>query len=219
VELQNQLAAAVPARRGFARLIWLPSGLAPEDPRQIEFVERLQRDSGAQRAAELVQDAIEKLKELMLGKLAPPPPEPAPQAGGGSVPMVYLICDQPDELQVDPIEDFFFDQGAEVRRSRFEGDEAEISLAHRQALQVCDAVLVFYGAASRAWVDVKLMDVLQAPGYGRTAPPAAQAVCLAPPDTRDKQRFRTRTADVIRLPEPFSGECLRSFLEKFVPPR
>lgn len=220
VELQNQLAAEASGKPGYSRLIWLPVGLTPQDPRQVEFIQRLQRDAGAQRAAELVQDTIEKLKELMLDKLVPPPaPPPVTRSGAAAAPLIYLVCDEPDELQVDPIEDFLFEQGAEVRRSRFDGDEAEISLAHRQTLQVCDAVLIFYGAASRAWVDVKLMDALQAPGYGRTAPPAVQAVCIASPDSRDKQRFRTRSADVIRLPEPFSSDCLRPFLERLVPPR
>jgi hypothetical protein len=217
VELQNQLAAAATGKPGYSRLIWLPKGLTPQDPRQVEFVERLQRDAQAQHGAELIQDVLEKLKEVMLDKLTPPPPPVSPvKPDPQRPPLLYLICDQADDLRVDPLEDFFFDQGAEVSRSRFEGDEAAISQAHRQALQLCDAVLIYYGAASRAWVDVKLMDVLQAPGYGRSAPPKAQAVALAPPDNRDKQRFRTRTAETIRLPEPFSGESLRPFLQQFM---
>lgn len=219
VELQNQLAAAAAGRPGFARLVWLPGGLAPPDPRQNHFVEHLRRDGDAQHAAEVIQDAIGKLKEVMLDKLAPPPPMPQPAPSTADrPPLLYLICDEPDDLSVDPIEDFVFAQGAEVRRSHFEGDESEISQAHRQSLQLCDAVLIYYGNASRAWVDVKLMDVSQAPGYGRTAPLAAQAVCLAPPDNRDKQRFRTRTAEVIRLSEPFCPEVLHPFLQKFIPP-
>jgi hypothetical protein len=218
VELQNQLAAAVTGKPGFSRLIWMPRDLAPPDSRQNDFVERLRRDGDTQRSAELIQDAIETLKELMLDKLAPPPPEPQPPPSTEDrPPLVYLVCDEPDELAVDPIEDFIFAEGAEVRRSHHEGDETEISTAHRQSLQHCDAVLIYYGTTSRAWVDVKLMDVLQSPGYGRTGAPPVQAVCLAPPDNRDKQRFRTRTAEVIRLSETFSPEVLRPFLQRFMP--
>src|SRR5713101_5453531 len=47
--------------------------------------------------------------------------------------------------------------------------------------------------ASAQWVEMKLMDLLKAPGYGRTKPWLAQAVYIAPPDHRRKERFRTRS--------------------------
>ena len=57
------------------------------------------------------------------------------------------------------------------------------------------------------------MDLMQAPGYGRTKPMLAKTVCIAPPDQRDKQRFRTHVAEIIRLPASFSGEALSPFLQ------
>ena len=87
------------------------------------------------------------------------------------------------------------------------------SEGHRRNLQICDAALIFYGGANRSWVDMKLMDLMQAPGYGRTKPMLAKTVCIAPPDQRDKQRFRTHLAEIIRLPASFSGEALSPFLQ------
>lgn len=215
VELQHQVAAATPGRPGFSRIIWVPKEGQVHDERQGAFLKRLHEEAAAQRGVDLIQDSIEKLKELILDRLTPPPPPaPAPAPSADQPPRVYLICDQQDELSVDPIEDHLLDQGLDVSRTHFDGDEAAISLAHRQALQLCDAALIYYGAASRAWVEVKLMDVLQAPGYGRTKPLLAEAVCIALPENREKQRFRHRTAEIIRLPEPFSPSGLQPFLDR-----
>ena len=78
---------------------------------------------------------------------------------------------------------------------------------------MCDAAFIYYASGSRAWVDVKLLDLLQAPGYGRTKPWRAKTVCLAPPDDRQKQRFRTHAAEVIRLGEAFAPELLTPFVQ------
>ena len=47
--------------------------------------------------------------------------------------------------------------------------------AHQDNLKFCDGVLIFFGAASGQWVEMKLMDLLKAPGYGRTKPLTAKA--------------------------------------------
>jgi WD40 repeat protein len=55
----------------------------------------------------------------------------------------------------------------------------------------------------RAWVDIKLRELLKAAGYGREAPIAVQAVYIAPPDDRRKDRFHSHQAAVIRQPGAF----------------
>ncbi len=219
LELQNRLAAERASAAGFKRLVWTPRDVVAKDARQAAFLQRMATDAAAQRGAELVQDTIEKLRGLILDLLAPPKPAPvaAPAplvAGGAAPPRVYLICDPADEGGAAPLEDFLFAQGVEVSRPQFDGSEAEIAEAHRFNLRVCDAALIYYGRPSRHWVDVKLQDLLQAPGYGRTAPFRASAVCVAPPDNRDKQRFRTLQAAVVRVGESFSPEPIQPFLEQ-----
>ena len=58
------------------------------------------------------------------------------------------------------------------------------------------------------------MDLLKAPGYGRTKPLTAKAVYVAPPDNRRKARFRTRTADVIQGGNSINPDDFKSFFEK-----
>ena len=96
------------------------------------------------------------------------------------------------------MEDWLFDQGFDVLTPNFEGSEVEVSAMHRKNLQICDGVLVYFGAGTKAWVEMKLMDVRQAPGYGRDKPILVKTVYVAPPDDRRKARFRTHAAEVVR---------------------
>ncbi len=99
------------------------------------------------------------------------------------------------------------------------GDEVEVSEMHRRNLLRCDAVLVFYGQASKTWVEMQMMDVVQAPGYGRSVPMRAQAVLVAGPADRRKERFRTHLGDVIRsdVEDPATAPgALEPFIEKIV---
>ena len=78
-----------------------------------------------------------------------------------------------------------------------EGTEDELSRAHRDRLLRCDGALVYYGQSSKPWVEMKVMDLMQAPGWGRTRALAAKAVYVADDGDRRKRRFRTRLAEVI----------------------
>jgi len=125
---------------------------------------------------------------------------------------VYLICDAQDEEAIEPIEDYLFDQGFEVSLPLFEGEETLIAQTHRQKLTLCDAVLVYYGAGGRSWIEMKVMDLMQAPGFGRENPFLAKAVLIAPPEDRRKSRFKTHLADVLTQPGEFDPACLDSFI-------
>ncbi len=59
---------------------------------------------------------------------------------------------------------------------------------------------------------MKLMDLLNAPGYGRDKPLTANAVYVGPPDNRRKSRFRTRNAEVIQGNASFEGSQPSTFL-------
>ena len=155
----------------------------------------------AHAGAELMEDSLDNFRDYVVEKLKPQakPAEPAaataPSADGPS--SVYLIFDQKDDESVGPLEDYLFDQGLEVMVPTFDGEEAAIKQAHIEKMTHCDAVLIYYGQADRAWVDMKLMNLMKAPGYGRTKPFVAKTVYLAPPMDRRKQRYRTHSAEVV----------------------
>lgn len=223
VEIQNNLAVErfrqAAAGERFRRLIWMPRELAPHDPRQLQLLTRLREDETAQAGADLILDHLEKLKDLILERLNPPKPPaaavPLASATGEAIPLrIYLINEPADRERVDPIDQFLYDQGFEVGRTDSETDPALVAESRRLNLQTCDAAMVYFGSAPRSWADVKLMELTQARGLGRTKPILGQLVCLGAPDTPDKQRFRTRQAQVVRLEEPFRPEALATFLQE-----
>ena len=129
------------------------------------------------------------------------------------MPKLYLICDPRDEAAVEALEDYMFAQGLEVSLPAFDGDDADAAALHQDNLLTCDAVLVYYGAAPKAWVDIKLRELLKSAGYGREAQIAVQAVYIAPPDDHRKERYRLHQASVIRQADQLTpGAELDAFI-------
>jgi hypothetical protein len=59
-----------------------------------------------------------------------------------------------------------------------------------------------------------LRELQKSPGYGRTKPMPVVAISLIPPQTADKQNFRTHDAIVISQMEGFSPEPLEAFTSR-----
>ena len=220
-DLQNQIAAELSRESGMERIIWLPRGVVAGDDRQIDFIRRINEDASTHAGAEIIEESLDNLKGYLLERLKPKPkPAASEPPAVGQAPAaanVYLICDARDEEAIEPLEDYLFAQGFEVSLPLFEGEESDIAKAHRQKLTLCDAVLIYYGAGGRSWVEMKVMDLMQAPGFGRTKPLAAKAVLIAPPEDRRKSRFKTHFAEVLTQPGDFDAAVLAPFIAQTKP--
>jgi serine/threonine protein kinase len=216
--LQVRLTAEPTCRPDLQRLIWMPGGSESPDERQRAFVQRVQEDPALHHRAEIIEGNLNLLKKDLIRRLAPPEEKPkaaAPAKLAGGAPKLYLICDPKDEAAVEALEDYLFAQGLEVMLPAFDGDDADAAALHQDNLLTCNAVLVYYGVAPKAWVDIKLRELLKATGYGREAPIAVQAVYIAPPDDRRKERFHSHHAGVIRQPGEFApGAELDAFISQ-----
>ena len=207
--LQVRLTADRTLGPSLQRLIWMPGGSEIADERQRAFVLRVQEDPVLHHRAEVIEGNLNLLKKDLIRRLTPPeekpkaPTSPRSSASPGGAPKLYLICDLKDEAAVEGLEDYLFAQGLEVMLPAFDGDDSDAAALHQDNLLTCDAVLVYYGAAPKAWVDIKLRELLKATGYGRPAPIGMQAVYVAPPDDRRKERFQSHQAGVIRQPGDF----------------
>jgi serine/threonine protein kinase len=186
------------------RLIWMPARIEIGDERQRAFLQRVQEDPALHDRAEIIEGNLNLLKKDLIRRLAPREEKrPAVAKSKRGAPQLYLICDREDENAVEPLEDYLFGQGLEVMLPAFDGSDTDAASLHQISLLTCDGVLIYYGAASKAWVDIKLRDLLKAAGYGRERPISAQSVYIAPPDDRRKERFQTHQAGVIRQPGEF----------------
>jgi hypothetical protein len=204
--LQLRLTADRSLGPDLQRVIWM-SGGESADERQRAFVRRVQEDPALHDRAEVIEGNLNLLKKDLIRRLAPPEEKPkatAPVRSPTGAPKLYLICDPKDESAVEPLEDYLFAQGLEVMLPAFDGDDADAAALHQDNLLTCHAVMVYYGAAPKAWVDIKLRELLKSTGYGRESPIAVQSVYIAPPDDRRKERFQSHQAGVIRQPGEFT---------------
>jgi TIR domain len=205
VEIQNEVAIERGERGGFTRLVWIPPGLQITDPRQQQVIDRLRMDPRMGVGADLlekplddlravIKDALERGRAPQTAPLASPAPSTAASTG---VPSVYLVYDQCDTAAVSPWADFLYEQGLDVVHQVFEGDEAAVREGHEECLRTSDGVVIFDGAAHPLWLRRKFSELKKIPGYGRTKPSPVVAVCLLPPKTPDKERFRAHEATII----------------------
>ena len=216
IAIQNRIAAQKAKQGGLDRVVWIPPDVEINDQRQNEFVQALKTVPDLYAGSEIIQGQLSGLKAFVLDRLAPKPVKTIAKSSdsesGEQGPLrVYLICDERDEKEVECIDDFFFDQGFEVSLPAFGAEEEEAAEIHRENIVDADAVLIYYGSARHSWVDIKVRNLMKARGYGRTSDLSLQAVYVAPPIDRRKERFRSHTAQVIHGSGPFSGDALKEF--------
>jgi hypothetical protein len=225
---------------GFTRIIWLPKDVLSVDDRQRGFIDLLQNDAGVQQGAEILQDRLEDLKTEVLRRLdefekrreeksraklhGAALPSVTSATASGSVSedprTIYLICD-PQDLD-SPIllalNGYLLDQGFEPLKIIPSSDVDEAHRTHEDYLQICDAYLIYYGAAPEMWVSAKLTDFLKFRSK-RESPVLAKSVYIAPPETAAKRAFRTNQAKVLQGGPGFSPESLLPFLEALRKPK
>lgn len=215
VVLQHELAIERAAAGDFCRLVWMPPDLATGDERQQKFIARLENDSRLQAGADILKTALEDFKSVLHVRLsqsdAPNRDGSKATPGQDALKRIYLICDSRDIDQVQPIAESLFDD-FEVTLPVFEGDEALVRHEHEASLAECDAALIYYGAGNELWLRSKLRELKKIAGYGRSKPMLAKAVYVAPPESADKQRFRTHEAIVINPGGAFAYSALEPFV-------
>jgi hypothetical protein len=94
----------------------------------------------------------------------------------------------------------------------FEGQPEEILEDRKQNLLICDAVLVFHGSASEAWLKAQLRELIKLQGLEREKPLPAKVFYLSGPASPVKERFNTIVAHVIRNYGEFDPQSLGPFL-------
>lgn len=202
VVLQNELAVGQCRQGNLKRLIWLPKAIRSDNALQQAFIDTLNRDVDAQLGADVIAGNVEELKAAIhatLKKIEQPEPErsPPPDTETGAAEntrKLYLICDERDRKATVVLRKFCRERGFEVALPLFEGDAKKVRETHRQLLESCDAVLLFYGIGDEAWRRSIDDELKKMPGW-RRKPLMAKGLYLAEPRTDDKQ-------DLIDMEEP-----------------
>jgi hypothetical protein len=229
--LQHDLALERARDPDFRRIVWLPSVTSPSHEGQRQYLDYLRSDVEVQKGAEILYDKLEDLKAEALkaidevrarrqqpagsdgvkassaaGGIAPAKPSDGP-------PSVYLICDAEDRRAASfaAVQSYLFECGFEPLEAEPADDVEDARRIHEDLLQVCDAWLIYYGAASDQWAKGKLQDFIKVRNK-RQRRLLSTGVYVAPPLNDSKAAFRTNLARVIVGGESFSPEQLTPFL-------
>ncbi len=166
VEKDEKLSALT----GLSRLVWIDPDFKPSDNRQADFVNGLQRNIEKLHRTEIVQTPLELFKTLIIKRLKKDDDLAAipRDKGRAGQKQVYIIYQKPDEQKAGELAGRLSGKGISVARLDFA--HKDLLKEHKRNLRDCDASVVFYENKNRAWLRSKVMDLLKAPGYGRTKP-------------------------------------------------
>ena len=219
VHLQTELALGQAADRAdFQRLIWMPDTAEIEDERQRRLLDSIRTESMVGANVDILESGLEDFKAtihktIAARKQSRSGSEPEDEAPASGAKHVYLICDELDTDEATTLRDHLFDRGLEVTMPLFKGEAGDVREDHEDNLKSCEAVLIYYGEATEAWLRKKLRELKKILGYGRTQPWLAKAILMAGPGSPEKQSFRTHEALVLPCYEKFTPSVLAPFLD------
>lgn len=188
LKAQYRLASKRAREDGLPCLVWMPRD-AKFDERQQLFVDEVRKHAPY---VETFENDLESFKSAVLKRLSIEPPPVAP-AQGPAPASVYLINCEEDAAAADPIAKLIEQRGLAVLRMN--GEYLMNIDEHRARVLSADALLLYWGRATAAWVRCLLDDLTKARGYGRARPFDGRALYLA------KQRPRVVEGDDVADPD------------------
>jgi hypothetical protein len=214
VEIQYDLSLEN-SSANFTSVVWIPPGPATSDERLQKLLMRIRGQQEGPKHLEILETSIERLKNFLLDRLnrwasaekSTKTQRPRDQT---SLRSVYLLYDKSDDVAVTPVHQYLDTEGLEVIPTLMSGAPQELREDHQESLRIADGVLIYWGAASGAWLRAKLRDLIRIRGAGRTTPFRARGVYVDAPSAQEKQEFSTREVEVIHgQPE---RRCKKSWL-------
>lgn len=213
LDIQNKLSAehAVIKRsrkEEFSRLIWIAPNLRNASEKQKAFIESLRRDIEAQEGAEILQNPLEDFKNIMREELVASQTRNTEQPTAGKT--IYLVHDKVDHQQVLPLVDVIQKSGFNVVFPAFEGDLLEVRKKHIDNLRLFDGAIIFKGKVNDQWVRMKVLDLLKAPGFGRSKPIQGKAIVSEMP----LDSYKSQDVTLISGDSNKSIDSVKNFLQE-----
>ncbi|MDB4835283.1 hypothetical protein OAH12_01725 [Cyclobacteriaceae bacterium] len=159
------------------RFVWLEEQTQDLLEEEDLYIEQVKRDKAALRNSEILQVPIEKLKAIILKEFAK---EGSEVLGSTTIPAksLYLIYEQEDALNVQLLEQTLSQAGVSIYSLDYKLPQLEIFKQHRELLTEVSSVFVYHSRKNTKWVNMKLMEVVKAPGYGRKSPFSFKGIYL-----------------------------------------
>jgi hypothetical protein len=192
VQLQWEVAREVARERPLPRVAWLCNDLDPSKVSREQhraFLQSLEAEEGGA-PPEVLRVGVEELRELLLGRLfPPPPPKPLdePQEETEEIDrLVYLTYLPEDRDGAVKLKEALRRERLDVKLFRYEDrDPQMLARIHGASLEKSDGVVIFYGT-NALWLD-QLVEEARATLQARARKNPLKVVCICdgPPDPKD----------------------------------
>ncbi|MCP4521353.1 MAG: hypothetical protein GY827_06640 [Cytophagales bacterium] len=219
-ELQNKLLSKWGQQNvssNLERLVWFPLGFDERSEEHRLYMERFKRSKDDLHNAEVIQVPTEKLKAVVKNYLTSHKKTDSHSIQvSNSQPKIYLILDVSNYAGSDVVEHNLQELSCEVLTVDFTKKEIEIIEQHRAHLVEADMILIYYPTQNQQWLQMKVLDTLKAPGYGRKKELKGVAL-ITPLNTSEifNESFQSinRSLQVLTTEVTQSKEVLQNFLK------
>ncbi len=221
VDMQNKLAAQKvrdnPSGRKLQRLIWINPHQESSSDQQKAFIENIQRDLTNLEAAEIFQTPLEDFKNTLREELFDHQEE-------NDTPIkeiklddkkynAYLIYDKTDATEATAVSKELIKAGLNVLHTDFDSNVLDLRKMHLQKLKLLDIGIVFKGKVNDNWVRMKLLDLVKAPGLGRSKPVLGKAIVGGIGVDMNSKMYQDFDLEVLSMDRK---EPLANQLDKFI---
>lgn len=224
IELQNTLAtehstmlsatrnSIYDDQRAFSRIIWLPPQAKFGSERQKVFVDNLRQNAEALEGAEILQVPLEDLKQAIRRILNEQEAKSVETvAHAKSQEGIYVIYDPMDAQEANVLIENLKQKGIKVLEPEFHTSLLESRKSHIENLVNCKAAIIYNGKVSKQWIAMKLLDLLKAPGFGRSKPLQHKAV-LSTSVFQPDDFMKNNRIQVIQLTDNLMQNEINEFL-------
>jgi hypothetical protein len=169
---------------GSTTFVWINPDCESEDSRKEIFRNALINKIESHDEIETFRGPIEEFKGFIESRISKKTqPENLSQASfikNADPISVYFIFDKRDEMEAAEMISKLRRRGFTVFNSIFNVDILAVRHVHIEFLRRFDVAVLFSLSTSSEWMNMKMLDVLKAPGLGRTEPVAGRCIITTP---------------------------------------
>jgi len=158
----------------YRRFFWFDKVGILTNERIANFYKQLSINVEEYQGTELVVSSWEEFKSLIYQFVSFELPNIKSKSlddnAGDDGEIIYFLYDKVDEKLAMPLINALRKSGYKVITSNFDGDILAVRHIHMESLKRFDYAFIFSHNASLQWVNMKMLDVFKAPGFGREKP-------------------------------------------------
>jgi len=196
---------------GLAEIIWLPPDLRPESDSFNQYIDRLRKTALSSEFSEVIQAPVEVLKTMIRKKLSGTSQHTKIESESVITKgkFIYLIHEQNYIQDVKKISSDFQEGDIQIVDSVRLGSVENPVKWHRENLVACDGVLIYYPGDNTPWINSKLVDIVKAPGYGRTKPFREKIILVS--DKFKDSLNNIANVDIVEMKNDFQQNIINAF--------